>query len=100
MKAKIDEHDTNSKIKYVRDLYRGISDFKKGYHLRTNIGKDEKCYLFEDCDSILAKWRNKFSQLFIAHGVSDVHSFIHSFSNPSEDRSSTSSKTVPPHSAI
>jgi len=26
----------------MRVLYRGISDFKKGYHTRTNVVKDEK----------------------------------------------------------
>jgi len=31
LKAKIDELETNSKIKDIRDLYRGIIDFKKGY---------------------------------------------------------------------
>ena len=25
-----------------------------------------------DCHSILARWRNRFSQLFYVHGVSDV----------------------------
>jgi len=29
-KAKIDELETNSKIKNIRDLYRDISDVKKG----------------------------------------------------------------------
>jgi len=29
-KAKIDEFETNNKIKNIRDLYRGISDVKKG----------------------------------------------------------------------
>ena len=28
LKAKIDELETNSKIKNIRDLYRGINDFK------------------------------------------------------------------------
>jgi len=31
LKVKIEELVTNSKIKNIRDLYRGISDFKKGY---------------------------------------------------------------------
>ena len=35
LKAKIDEFETNSKIKNIRDLYRGINDFKKGYQPRT-----------------------------------------------------------------
>jgi hypothetical protein len=30
LKAKIDELETDSKIKNIRDLYRNISDFKKG----------------------------------------------------------------------
>ena len=31
-----------SKINNIRDLYRGINDFKKGYQPRCNIVKDEK----------------------------------------------------------
>ena len=34
--------ETNSKINNVRDLYRSINDFKKGYQPRTTIVKDEK----------------------------------------------------------
>ena len=30
----------SSKIKNIRDLYRGINNFNKGYHPRTNIVKD------------------------------------------------------------
>ena len=36
-KAKIEEPETNNKIKNIRDLYRSIIDFKKGYQPRTNI---------------------------------------------------------------
>ena len=42
MKATIDELETNSKIKNIRDLYKCINDFKKGYQLRTNRLKDDK----------------------------------------------------------
>jgi len=42
LKAKIEEFETYRKIKNIRDLYSGISDFKKGYQPRTNIVKDEK----------------------------------------------------------
>jgi hypothetical protein len=31
LKAKCEELVTNHKIKNIRDLYMGISDFKKGY---------------------------------------------------------------------
>jgi len=33
LKAKIEEPETNSTIKNFKDLYRGIIDFKKDYHL-------------------------------------------------------------------
>ena len=36
------ELETNSRIKNIRDLYRGINDFKKGCQPRNNIEKDEK----------------------------------------------------------
>jgi hypothetical protein len=53
-------------------LYRGISDFKRGYQPRANVVKDEKGDLVADCHSILARWRNHFSQLLNIHGVNDV----------------------------
>jgi len=53
-------------------LYRGINDFKKGYQPKTNIVKDEKGDLVADSHSILARWRNHFSQLLNIHGVNDV----------------------------
>jgi len=72
MKAKIEELETNIKIKNIRGLYRGLSDFKKGYQSRTNIVKDEKGDLVADSHSILARWRNHFSQLLNIHVVDDV----------------------------
>jgi len=53
-------------------LYRGINYFKKGYQPRCYILKDEKGDLVADSDSIVARWRNYFSQLFNVHGVKDV----------------------------
>jgi hypothetical protein len=72
LKAKTCELETDSKIKNIRDLYRGTNNFKKGYQPRTNIVKDEKGDLFTDCHRIFARWRDNFSQLFNVHGVSDV----------------------------
>jgi hypothetical protein len=48
----------------VRDLYRGINDFKKVYQPRTNTVKDEKGDLVTDPRRILAKWRKHFPQIF------------------------------------
>jgi len=42
LKVKIEELETNSKINNVRDLYRDINDFKRGYQPRTTIVKDRK----------------------------------------------------------
>jgi hypothetical protein len=39
LKAKVNELETNSKNKNIRDLFRGISDFKRGYQPRTNVVK-------------------------------------------------------------
>jgi len=72
LEAKIEELGINSKIKNIRDMYRGISDFKNGYQPRTAIVKDEKGNLFADCYSILAKWMKYFSQLLNVRGVKDV----------------------------
>jgi len=72
LRAKIEELETNSKIQNIRGLYRCINDFKKGYHSRCNIVKDEKGDLVADSHSIVARWRNYFSQLFNVLGVKDV----------------------------
>jgi len=53
-------------------LYGGINYFKKGYQPRCNIVKDEKSDLVADSHSILARWRNYFSQLFSVHGATDI----------------------------
>ena len=71
-KAKLNEHETNSKINNLRKLYRGINDFEKSYQNRANIVTDEKGDSVTDRHSILAGWGNHFSQLFDVHGFSDV----------------------------
>jgi len=67
LKAKIEELETNSKVNNVRVLYRGINDFKEGHQPRTLIVKDEKGELVADRHSIMARWRNYFSQLLDVH---------------------------------
>jgi len=72
LRAKIEELETNSMTKNIRDFYRGINDFKKGYQPSCNIVKDETGDLVTDSHSIVARWRNYFSQLFNVHGVKVV----------------------------
>jgi hypothetical protein len=57
--------------KNIRDLYRGIIEFKKGYQPGTNP-KKQKGDLLEDSHNILNRWKNYFSQLLNVHRVCDV----------------------------
>ena len=72
LRAKTEELETNSNIQNIRDLYRGINDFKKGYKPRCIIVKDEKGDLVAYSHSIVDSWRIYFSQLFNVHGVKNV----------------------------
>ena len=60
MRDKIEELETSSKIQNIKDFYRGISYFKKGYQPKCNIVKDEKGDLVADSHSIVARWRKIF----------------------------------------
>jgi hypothetical protein len=62
----------NSKNKNIRDLYRGMNEFKRGCQPRNNLVKDENGDLLADFNSILNRWKNYFSQLLNVHNVSDV----------------------------
>jgi hypothetical protein len=72
LKDKINELETNNKNKNIRDLYRGINEFKKGYQPRINIVKDENDNLLADPENILNRWKNLFNQMLNVHGVHDV----------------------------
>jgi hypothetical protein len=72
LNAKIEKLETKSKLTNIRDLYWRIKYFKKCYHPRPNIVKDEKGNLVADPHSILARCRNHLSQLLNIDGVNDV----------------------------
>jgi hypothetical protein len=61
-----------SKNLTIRDLYREINYFKRGYQLRSNFVKDENGDLLADPLSILNRWRNYCSQLLNVDRASDV----------------------------
>jgi hypothetical protein len=71
-KDKINEIASNSKNKNIRDIYRGINNFKKGYQPRNNLVKNENGDLLADSHSILNRWKYHFYQLLNVHRVSDV----------------------------
>jgi hypothetical protein len=63
LKEIINELETNSKKKNIRELHRGMNRFKKGYQHIINFVKDENCNLFEDYQNILNRWKNFSCQL-------------------------------------
>jgi hypothetical protein len=72
LKGKINELAMNSKNKNIRDLYRGINEFKRDYQPRRNLVKDENGDLLADSNTIVNRWKSYFSQLLNVHNVSDV----------------------------
>jgi hypothetical protein len=73
LKDKINERATNSKNKNIRDLFRGINEFKTGYQSRNNLVKDENSDLLADSHKLFDWWKgNHLSQLLNVHNVSDV----------------------------
>jgi hypothetical protein len=72
LKGKINDVITNSKKKNIRDLYRGINEFKKSYQPRSNLVKDGSDDMLADSHILLNRWKKYFSQLLNVHRVSDV----------------------------
>jgi hypothetical protein len=72
LKGKINELESNSKNKNIRDLYRGINGFKKGYQPRTTLEKDERDDLLADSHKIFNRWKNYFCQLLNIHGAGGI----------------------------
>jgi hypothetical protein len=72
LKGKSNELETNNKSKIIRDLYKGINKFKKGYQPRINIIMVENGNLLADPHCVLNRWKNFFNQVPNVHGVHDV----------------------------
>jgi hypothetical protein len=62
----------NSKNKNIKDLYRGLNEFKRIYQPRSNLVKDENGDLLAGSHNILKMCKNYFSQLLNVHRFSDV----------------------------
>jgi hypothetical protein len=63
LKDRINKLESNSKNKNIRNLYRGINEFKKGCQPTTNLVKDERGDLLGDPHKILNRWKKYFCQL-------------------------------------
>jgi hypothetical protein len=78
LKDKINALESNGKNRNIRNLYRGINEFKRGYQPRTNLVKDESGDLLADPHNILRRWKNYFCQLLNVHGAGGVrHTEMH-----------------------
>jgi hypothetical protein len=62
----------NSRNNNIRNLYRGINEFKRGYQPRNSLVKDEDGDLVADYHNTLNMCKNYFSQLLNVHNISDV----------------------------
>jgi hypothetical protein len=71
-KDKINELATNSKNMNIRNLYRGINEFNRGYQPRSKLVKDENADLLAESHNILNRSKNYFSQLLNVHRFSDA----------------------------
>jgi hypothetical protein len=71
VKGRINELAKNSNNKHIRDVHRGINEFKRGYQPTSNTVKDENGDLLAHAH-IFNGWKNCFFQLLNVHRVSDV----------------------------
>jgi hypothetical protein len=71
LEGAINELETNSKTRNVRNLCIGINEFKKGFQPRANLGKDEKGGLLADFHIVLNRWKYDLLS-FDVRGVNDV----------------------------
>jgi hypothetical protein len=59
--SKMNELAKNYKNKNIRDLYRGLNEFKRGYQPRSNLVKNENGDLQAVSNTILNRWKSYFS---------------------------------------
>jgi hypothetical protein len=72
LKGKINELETNNKNKTIRDMYRGIDEFKKGYQPSIKFINDENGNLLADPQRVLSTSKKFSNQVLNAHGIYDV----------------------------
>jgi hypothetical protein len=63
LKDKMNVLATNSKNKNIKNIYRGIKEYKRGYQSVSNLLKDGNGDLLADYRMILIGWKNYFFQL-------------------------------------
>ena len=56
MKAKVNKLEENSKNKNIREMYKGINEFKKGYQPHAYVIKKHGSTIVADTTSISSSW--------------------------------------------
>jgi hypothetical protein len=56
MKVKVNRLEESSKTKNIREMYKGINEFKKGYQPRAYVIKKHDGTIVADATSILSRW--------------------------------------------
>ena len=79
MKAKVNKLEENSMNKNIRDMYKGINEFKKDYQPHAYVIKKHDGTIVADTTSILSRWEQFFSNLLnvnqsTSHDGSEVYS--------------------------
>jgi hypothetical protein len=72
LKDKIIELAMNSKNKNIKDPYRGINVFKKGYQHRSILVKDENGVMLADFNTILNRWKSYLSHILHVQNMNDI----------------------------
>ena len=63
MKVKVNKLKENSKNKNIREMYKGINEFMKGYQPLAYIIKKHDGTIVADTTSILSRWEQFYSNL-------------------------------------
>jgi hypothetical protein len=72
LKDKINELESNSKNKDIRNIYTGLKEFKEGYQPASIFVKNERGNLLADPHKSLSRWKNYFCQLLNVHRAGGV----------------------------
>jgi hypothetical protein len=90
LKDKFNKLESNSENKNIRELYRGINEFKKGYQPRPNLVKNDRSNLHVNPHKILNRWKKYFCQLLNVDGVDGVIPTKMHIAEPSVQKTSAS----------
>jgi uncharacterized protein YaaR (DUF327 family) len=95
LKDKINELATSSKNKNIRNMYRGMNEFKRATKPRNNLVKDENGDLLADSHNVLNRRKNYFCQLSNMHNVSEVRQIAVHTAEPFRKYKSPGSDQIP-----